>query len=216
MPSRSNTLKPKVSPSSGVSLCEVRENGDGSAVSMTGRETKLFVQAPCGALAAIVKRFLVVEFPAGHEDSHLPDTGFVAAFVLRGRCVLNGDALVPATAITGLWNSVRNHNHSSGNTVVLVQFTTTGAAGLLRQPLDEFANATVALPDVFARGAEVDDLHEKVSAAPNHAHRVRLLEQNLLQRVAGFRPDPLVSAAVDGSNTRQRPDGSTPWPGMSV
>jgi hypothetical protein len=51
---------------------------------------RVFQAQPSAALAAIVKGFLVVEFPDSHDDVHLPDTSPVAAFTFRGGCQLDG------------------------------------------------------------------------------------------------------------------------------
>ena len=157
---------------------------------------KVFLQVPREALRPFVKRFLVVEFPAAHHDAHLPDTGLVAAFLLQGDCRLNGGTRAPVAAVTGLWDSERTHDHGPGNTVVLAQFTPTGAAAFLREPLDEFFNATVACDDVVSRPLELRRVHEQMAEAPNHGRRVRLLEDFLLERIGHARPDPLICAAV--------------------
>jgi len=156
----------------------------------------VLVQSPCEALRPFVKRFLVVESTAAHRDVHLPDTGLVAAFRFRGECRLNGDAEAPRAAITGLWDTVRMHAHSGDHAVVIVTFTPTGAAALLRQPLEEFANATVDLDAVVRLRAGLDRLYDQLAGAASHAERVRLVEDLLLAQAGGARPDPLVTAAV--------------------
>jgi len=159
-------------------------------------DAQVLVQTPCEALRPFVKRFLVVESTVAHRDTHLPDTGLVAAFGFRGDCRLNGGAQAPRAAITGLWDSVRTHAHSRDHAVVIVAFTATGAAALLRPPLEEFANATTDLDAVLDRPARLDRLHEQLAEAANHAQRIRLVEELLLAHVGKARPDPLVAAAV--------------------
>src|SRR5262245_53021256 len=111
----------------------------------TSDVVKVFVQTPCEALRPFVKRFLVVEFPYAHKDSHLPDTGLVAAFRYKGDLGLDGGNKAPQAAVTGLWDTRRSHDHGRDSAVVLTAFTATGAAAFLRHPLDEFFNATVAM-----------------------------------------------------------------------
>ncbi|HET7535275.1 MAG TPA: helix-turn-helix transcriptional regulator [Candidatus Didemnitutus sp.] len=164
-------------------------------MSVSGRK-RAFVQAPGPALRPFVRRLLVVEYPSGHRDTHLPDTGFVAAFRLRGECVLNGATPAPDAALTGLWNTSRSHDHRPGHMVALVQFTAVGAAAILRRPLDDFCNTTVALADVLGRRPVLHDLSEQLALAPNHGRRMQLLEEFLLGRIGTGRPDVLVSAAV--------------------
>jgi len=159
-------------------------------------DTQVLVQTPCEALRPFVKRFLVVESTTAHGDAHLPDTGLVAAFRFRGECRLNGGAEAPRAAITGLWDTVRTHAHSWDHAVVIVTFTPTGAAALLRQPLEGFANATTDLDAVLGRRAGLDRLYDQLAGAAGHAQRVRLVEDLLLAQAGDARPDPLVAAAV--------------------
>lgn len=158
--------------------------------------TRALAQTPCEALRPFVKRFLVVESTAARRDTHLPDTGFVAAFCFRGECRLNEGVQAPRAAINGLWDTVRTHDHSRGHAVVIVTFTPTGAAALLRQPLEELGNATADLDAVLGRRAGLDRLHDRLAGAASHAQRIRLVEDFLLAQAGDARPDPLVAAAV--------------------
>lgn len=153
-------------------------------------------QLPCMALQPFVKRFLVVESTASHCDTHLPDTATVAAFRFQGDCRLaNGDQ-APRAAITGLWETTRTHMHSQDHAVVIATFTAAGAGAWLRQPLDALANTTTDLAAVLDRSARVDQLDEQLAAAPNHAARIRLVENFLLQHADPTRFDPAIQAAV--------------------
>jgi AraC-like DNA-binding protein len=160
-------------------------------------DAQVLIQTPCEALRPFVQRFLVVESTAAHHDAHLPAPGLVAAFCFRGTCGLNGGAPAPRAAITGLWDTVRTHDHSGDHAVVIATFTSTGAAAVLQQPLEELANATAGLDGVLGPRAGLARLHEQLAEAENHAERVRLVEEFLLARVGDARPDPLVGAAVD-------------------
>ncbi len=162
----------------------------------TSHVVKVFLQAPCEALRPFVKRFLVVEFPIAQEDSHLPDTGLVAGFCFKGHCILHGKTKAPQAAVTGLWDRARNHEHSANSGVVLAVFTATGAAALLRQPVDELFNCTVALEDILGSSTELNRVHEQVVKASNHARRIQVVENFLLARTANARPDIFVSSAV--------------------
>jgi AraC-like DNA-binding protein len=158
--------------------------------------TRVLVHAPCEALRPFVRRFLVVEATAAHRDAHLPDTGHVAAFRFRGDCLLYGGDRAPRAAITGLWDTVRTHDHSADHAAVIVAFTPTGAAALLRQPVQELANGTADLDAVLDRSAGVGPLLDRLGAAADHAQRIRLVEDLLLARAGDARGDPLVGAAV--------------------
>ena len=170
--------------------------GGGTAIMKTNDKAKVvFVQAPCAALRLVVKRFLVVESTVAHGDSHLPDTGLVAAFQVRGNCVLNEGTNAPGSALTGLWDALRAHHHSRDHMVVIAAFTAAGAAAFVRQPLDEFRNATVAMEGVLGRPSELNRIHEQLAEA-GHDARVRIVERFLLAHIGRAWPDPLVSAAV--------------------
>ncbi|MBI2517035.1 MAG: helix-turn-helix domain-containing protein [Opitutae bacterium] len=158
--------------------------------------TKVFAQLPCAALRPFVRRFLVVEHTGPRADSHLPGTGLVAAFQIRGQCRLGTGEDAPSAAVTGLFDQVRHHAHSRGNTVVLTAFTSTGAAVFLRHSLDELANTTAPLGKFIGDAASLAHLNEQLAEAPNHARRVRRLEDFLLTRIDPARADPLVRAAV--------------------
>jgi len=157
---------------------------------------KVFVQTPCEALRPFVKRFLVIEYPAPHQDSHLPDTGLIAAFPFRGHCRLEDGRTAPRAGVTGLWDRLRYHAHSKGNSVVVAAFTPGGASAFLRHPLDELANTTVALDDLIGNASSLARLDEQLAEAPNHFRRTRLVENFLLTRLGGTPPDPLVAASV--------------------
>src|SRR6266496_6094070 len=162
----------------------------------TSHVVKVFLQAPCEALRPFVKRFLVVEFSTAQKDSHLPDTGLVAGFCFKGYCILHGETKVPQAALTGLWDCARNHEHSANSGVVLASFTATGAAALLRQPVDEFFNGTIALDDIVGSSTELSRVHERVAEASNHARRIQAVENFLVAHTANARPDLFVSSAV--------------------
>ncbi len=159
-------------------------------------DTQVLTKTPREALRPFIKGLLVVESTAAHPDAHLPDTGLVAAFSFRGDCWLYGGPRAPRAAITGLWDTVRTHAHSRDHAVVIVGFTPIGAAALLRQPLEEFANATTDLDAVLGDPVGVDRLNDQVAEAADHGQRFRLVEDFLVARVGDTQPDSLVAAAV--------------------
>lgn len=158
--------------------------------------TKVLTQTPSPALRPFVRRFLIVESAAAHQDAHLPDTGMVAAFRFQGDCQLEGSRQAPRAAITGLWDTVRTHMHSQDYGVVIVTFTATGAAALLRQPVHELANRTVALDSVLGARVGLDCLYDQIVMAENHSQRIRLVENFLLTQVSDSQVDRDIAAAV--------------------
>jgi AraC-like DNA-binding protein len=157
---------------------------------------KVLVQAPTPALAGFVRRFMVVEFSAACRDQHLPEAGAVAAFSFRSECRATGHGAIPPAAFTGLWETMRGHEHAAGHAVLLAMFTPLGAASFLRQPLDEFSGATADLTSILPLSAGLRRLGEEIAAAPGHGVRMNLLERFLLARIGSSAPDPLIAAAV--------------------
>jgi AraC-like DNA-binding protein len=157
---------------------------------------KVFEQVPNPALRSFIKRFLVVEFPSFHRDTHLPDTSPVAAFSFRGGCRIDGGRWVPPPALPGLRETLRAHEHCHGHAVLLTTFTPVGASAFLRPSLEEFAGTTTDLAGILGHPTELDRLHERLVGAQNHGRRIQLLEDFLLTRVRVSAPDPLVAAAV--------------------
>jgi AraC-like DNA-binding protein len=154
------------------------------------------MQAPTPALARFVRRFMVVEFSDACRDQHLPEAATFAAFSFRSECRATGQGPVPPAAFTGLWETMRGHEHSAGHSVLLAMFTPLGAAAFLRQPLDEFSGATADLTSILPSTAGVRRLGEQIAEAPDHGMRVKWLERFLLARIEPSATDPLIAAAV--------------------
>jgi AraC-like DNA-binding protein len=178
---------------------------------------QIFEQAPRPDLRRFVLRFMVVEFPALHNDAHLPDTGPVAAFTFRGKVRIGGE-WVPPAAFTGPRETLTAHEHHPGHAVLLATFTPAGANAFLRPSLEEFTAINADLTGVLGCRNELDQLHELLAEAPDHRRRVTLLENFLLARIRLPAPDPLVAAAVawlEGKNGAGRIDQLTRYVGLS-
>lgn len=179
---------------------------------------QVFQQVPIPALRPFIRRFLVVEFPSLHRDTHLPDTRPVAAFSFRGGCRIDGDRWAPPAAFTGLRETLRAHEHCDGHAVLLATFTPVGATAFLRPSLEEFTGTTTDLAGILGRREELARLCQQLAGALNHGRRVKLLEDFLLARVRLSAPDPLVSAAVDWferGTEAKRIDDLTQYIGLS-
>ena len=110
----------------------------------------------------------------------------------------------PKAAITGLWDTVRSHQHSTDCASVIVSFTPTGAAALLRQPLDELANATIPLQDLLPRSSSLHTLSERLAEVSDHTHRFQAIEQELRSSLDVSRQDQQIAEAIahfEGSET---------------
>ena len=75
---------------------------------------------------------------------------------------------------------------SQASSVVGVQFRAAGAAALLGLPMNELANRTVALADLW--GSQATDLRDALQAQPDAPSRLRLLHHALLLRLHGTEP----------------------------
>ena len=160
--------------------------------------------APSAALRPYIQRFLIVEYTSGWSSMLLPGTGLVAAFRFKGQCLLNG-AKAPNALVTGIWDRARTLVHSGNCANVLAMFTPTGAAALLREPVERLFNETMPYESEIHR-SQLDLIEEQLSESVHHEDRVRTLERFLLQRVRHRAPDPLVSFAVEYIRTTR---GST-------
>ena len=179
---------------------------------------RVFAQVARPGLRPFIDRFLVVESFGLRRDAHLPDIRPVAAFSFRGECRLDGGRRVPAAAFTGLHGTLRAHEHAGGHAVLLATFTPAGAAAFLRPSQEAFSGTTTDLAGLLGRPEELDRLHERLAASPNHGRRIALLEDFLLGRLRLAAPDPLVTAAVnwlEAESGHKRIDELTRYIGLS-
>jgi AraC-like DNA-binding protein len=150
---------------------------------------------PSAALRPYIQRFLIVDYTSGWSTTLLPGTGLVAAFRFKGECLLNG-AKAPNALVTGIWDHTRTLTHSGNCANVLAMFTPTGAAAFLREPIEHLFNATMPY-DLEARRSRLSLVEEQLSESAHHEHRVRAVEQFLLQQLRHRTPDLFVAHAVD-------------------
>jgi AraC-like DNA-binding protein len=153
--------------------------------------------APGAQVAALVRGFTVVETDAEATRTLIPEPGLVLGFRYGGHArQLDGSpGRLPNAVLTGLRTSARRMFTSAGGGVILATFHEAGAAQFLTQPLHELFGESVALDQLLPR-AEVERAAARIAAAPDHAARMAIFEQFLLQRRRPGPPDPLVPAAV--------------------
>jgi AraC-like DNA-binding protein len=163
----------------------------------TSISPQVIADRPPEALRDFVRRLLVIESGETRRDEHLPGTGAVAAFTFRGSCRWDRGENVPRAALTGVWDTVRTHDHSRDHAVVVVHFTATGAAGLLRDSLEEFVNRTADLTAALDDAKDFAELPEQLTVQRNHRQRLALVGEVLLRHFRDVRPDPLVQAAAE-------------------
>ncbi|MGA8090614.1 MAG: helix-turn-helix transcriptional regulator [Terracidiphilus sp.] len=150
--------------------------------------------APSERLRPYIQRFLIVEYTSGWSNTLLPGPGMVAAFRFKGNCLVN-DSKVPNALVTGLWDRTRTLTHAGSCANVLAMFTPTGAAALLREPLEHLFNLTMPL-DSQARRSQLSLVEEQLYESSHHPQRVKVVEGFLLEQLRRRTPDLLVAAAV--------------------
>lgn len=159
-------------------------------------DVRIYAQTPVVPLRAAVRQFLVVEFPDGRDDAHLPETGLIAALRFRGDCHVNGRPLSSSAILSGLTDCTRAHQHSRNNAILIVHFTPLGAASVTRESLDQLWNRSEDLGEALGRAADVAELVDRVADATTHPQRVQLVERFLLDCLRSNEPDALSRAAI--------------------
>lgn len=161
-----------------------------------------YKQLPSPALQPFIERFAVMEFATPLRDSHLPHTGAVAAFSFRGECVIDNSYVAPPAAFTGLYETIRRHEHRNNHAVLLVTFTSIGASAFSRIPLRSVSAGTTSLETLGIAADTLNTLQIGLNTAANHVARVALVETFLLQQLRISAPDPLVAAALQWLKTQ--------------
>jgi AraC-like DNA-binding protein len=149
---------------------------------------------PTAALRHYVRRFLVVESLADRTNTLLPDTAIVAGFRFQGECSHDGSAALRCV-VTGLRDRPRRLSHPRGSATILAMFTATGAAALVREPLENLFNATMPMECQVRRSA-LDAVEEQLAEATTHTLRARVLERFLLDQLHSRPADARVANAV--------------------
>jgi AraC-like DNA-binding protein len=146
---------------------------------------------PSPALRPFVKQILVTETVSESTQTLLPDTGLVMAFRLGGSAHMQDGLVLPDVAVTGLRDSARTITRSGNARIVLARFTETGGAGFLRQPVDRLFNSILPLESMVPH-SRLNRLREQLA----EPHTVATLETFLIERLNGYTPDSVVSAAT--------------------
>jgi AraC-like DNA-binding protein len=156
----------------------------------------VLIRAPRLELQRFVQRLQIVSFAQAAEDSHLPGLGLVAAFHLGGHTLLETGALAPAAALTGLFDRARRHRHAPDAQILLVTFTSIGAAALLGVPADEVRNTTIDLSALPVGLVAKRSLVERLVTTAGGDEKIRLAENCLASLLPAAEPDKLIETAV--------------------
>jgi AraC-like DNA-binding protein len=156
------------------------------------------VISPGARTAAFVERYTIVEADDETTRVLMPEPGLHLGVRYRGAASLvDGDRVTRLGdfVVTGLRNSARTMRTHAGGGIVVALFRTTGAAAVFATPLHELFGAAVPLDALVAR-RDVARLAVRIAVQPDHAHRVAVVEDFLVERVSRAAADPLVDAAV--------------------
>ena len=154
------------------------------------------MQMPSPPLRPFVKRFVIVEFPFERKLTLLPTSSFLAEFRFKGENTLNDGLKLPRAMISGLWDTPRTRIYMGGSRILLTMFTEIGAIAFLRNSLDKFFNATIAMEEVLGRAQELDLIEEQLAESEDHGKQIQIIESFLLEHLWNTGLDPIVFNAV--------------------
>ena len=158
----------------------------------------LHYHIPSRRLQPFIRKYLVVETDVPLVNRILPDTSLVIAFRCGGQVnyITDGEVVaLPKAVISGLQRSARLIAYEKGTTNILVQFTETGAAAFLREPLHELFAKSLSLENFFS-SQSLADLEGQLGNANNIHERICLVDQFLLSKIDSTVQDQLVMNAV--------------------
>jgi AraC-like DNA-binding protein len=146
-------------------------------------------------LRPFIKRFEVTQYLTKRAHTLLPDTSLVAFFRLDDVAIRHEAKILPAAFLSGLQDRTRTLTRLAGSGVMLTVFTDVGAAAFLREPLDLLFNRMVPLGNLLRR-SQLEELHEQLVEARDHARRKEILERHMLRQLRTETPDPVATAAA--------------------
>lgn len=150
---------------------------------------------PCVYLRPFVREILWIESSLPRTQVLLPETALTIMLRQSGAGSLNGNSLA-STLISGLQRCTRVAGHTADSTLLVVRFTETGAAALLRDRVDLLYNRTVALDNVLPR-ATIDSLQDILAETPTPQRKIAALERFLCHAIRPHtKISPQIAAAV--------------------
>lgn len=162
---------------------------------MAEAAVKHTVLEPMAVLRPFIKRFEVTQYLTERQHTLLPDTSLVACFRLDGMAIRHEAGILPAAFLSGLQNRARTLTRMAGSCVLLTTFTDVGAAAFLREPLDQLFNTIMPLGNLLQR-PQLQEVHEQLVDARDHARRKEILERFLLGQLRSEAPDSVATAAA--------------------
>ncbi|MBT30686.1 MAG: AraC family transcriptional regulator [Thalassobius sp.] len=153
---------------------------------------------PSERLKPYIQSYLVIESLEAVQNKILPEGALVMAFSIRGKITFydtDKELSLPEIAITGIRKQSRLINYAKNSATLLVKFTTTGASAFFKNPLNELANKTSSVTDIFSK-VEIDFIQEKLCEASCFDEAIQNLETWLCSLIKNEKIDYLVQEAA--------------------
>lgn len=166
---------------------------------------KFDVHLPCDPLLPYVKHLVISENEQENAYNVLPDTALVMGFQYRGNLSYWGTGQqhhLASAGITGLTDTYRTFQNTTGTGSVLVVFRENGAARFLKTPLHELFGESLSLDHFFDRPS-LAQLQEQLAGAQSDPARIALVEQFLIRHIRDQPTDLLVRSALHAIHQSQ-------------
>jgi AraC-like DNA-binding protein len=139
------------------------------------------VHRPCEYLRPWVREMLWIESAAPRDQVLLPETAFTLMLRQSGVGSINQQPQAQAI-LSGLQQHTRYAGHTANSAFLIVRFTETGAAALLRDRVDQLYGQTIALDTVLPRTA-IDILQDRLAEIPAPQQKFSLVERFLCRSI---------------------------------
>ena len=142
---------------------------------------------------------MINESDVGMENRILPDTSTAMAFRYKGLVKdksLSGYTNLPQHVLSGLRKVPRIINYSKNTATFIVHFKEGGAATFFKESIHEVFGLNASLDNFFS-ASEINEIAEKLAEVKNSQQQIALVEQFLISKLTHFKPDLLVSKAIE-------------------
>jgi len=161
--------------------------------------------APCDALSAFIKEFIVIECENGMELEILPSTSIAIDYIVRGNISITGKDGVkmdlPKAVAYGIAKTARQFTFSKNTVLLLVIFKEASAATVLKGPVNAMAEQIVPLESMF-NAKKINQLGQQLKEADSHKDMVDIMEAFLKTALNPLLMDDLIMKAIHLINHR--------------
>jgi AraC-like DNA-binding protein len=154
-------------------------------------EPRHVVYRPCEFLRPWVREVLWIESTVPRDQILLPETAFTLMLRQSGAGSISQQPLGRAI-LSGLQQRTRYAGHTANSAFLVVRFTETGAATLLRDRVDQLYGQTIPLDTVLAPTA-IESLQSRLAETPHPQQKFSLVERFLCRSI---RPDAAPSTQI--------------------